>query len=375
MTQPLTIEPDVGFIRRVAAAGGGSAKKCFQCAACSGICPISPDAKPFPRKEMLWTVWGLKDRLLKDPDVWLCHQCNDCSVNCPRGGSPGEVLNAVRSLAFAHYAFPRFMGAALSRAVYLPLLFAFPAALFLLILGATGHLHIPEGRIVFSHFFPETYVDAVFLAVTALMLAFFAVGVSRFWRSIAETAPPGHRGSILPAVINAAIEILTHSRFKECGSGRPRFTAHLAVFYGFVMLFATTSFVFIGLYVFHVETPLSLANPVKILGNAGAAVLLAGILLTLANRLAAAARVGRGNYHDWLFIVVVLLVTLTGILSEITRLANLPAAAYPMYFAHLVFIFFLIAYLPYSKFAHAVYRTVAIVHSKYTGRYGETAGT
>ena len=53
-------------------------------------------------------------------------------------------------------------------------------------------------------------------------------------------------------------------------------------------------------------------------------------------------------------------VALTGILSELTRLAQLAAGMYPIYFVHLVLIFALFLYAPYSKFAHLAYRTVAV---------------
>ena len=69
MPETYIAEPDVSFIESVKALGGQDLKKCFQCATCSVACPISPDTKPFPRKEMIATSWGLKDRLVGNADL------------------------------------------------------------------------------------------------------------------------------------------------------------------------------------------------------------------------------------------------------------------------------------------------------------------
>ena len=114
MAEAVLVRPDRKFVEEIIAAGGGDLKHCMQCANCATVCELS-DGRPFPRKEMVWAQWGLKDRLVSDPDVWMCHQCNDCSRRCPRGARPGDMLAAVRRLTVAHYSVPRFMASLANR--------------------------------------------------------------------------------------------------------------------------------------------------------------------------------------------------------------------------------------------------------------------
>ena len=139
--------------------------------------------------------------------------------------------------------------------------------------------------------------------------------------------------------------------------------SHLAVFSVFVGLGVTTTSVAVGIYVFGYLTPWPVWHPIKILGNVSGLALLAAIAVLIYRRIADAERAGKSTYSDRLFLGLLLLTTLTGYLSELFRLAELPAAAYPVYFIHLVFVFVLIVYLPYSKFAHVMYRTVAMLHA------------
>jgi quinone-modifying oxidoreductase subunit QmoC len=367
------IKPDKGFVREVIGMGGDSLKKCFQCAACSVTCPLSSDDKPFPRKEMLWAQWGLKDKILKDADIWLCHQCNDCSVYCPRDAGPGNVLAALRNYSFGHFAVPRMMGKAFREAKYLPLLLAVPIILFLILLVATGHLSIPEGRIVFAEFIPHIIVDPVFLTLVGIALIAIAISLSRFWKEISSNPIPAGV-SFVDVIKRTAlpnlIEFLLHKKFRDCGTSKAKVITHMAIVYGCLGFALVTAAIFIGMYTVGIDLPLALYHPLKIIANLGAIVVFIGCSFVIYRRLKGGKEVGNSSYLDWNLILLILVVVVLGILTEILRLADVATAAYVFYFIHLVSVFYGIAYFPYSKLAHLLYRSLAVLYADYRERFG-----
>ena len=114
MAKQYLAQPDLNFIKEVRELGGESLNKCFQCATCTIACPIAPEDSPFPRKEMIAASWGLKDKLITSGDIWLCHECGDCSDLCPRDAKPGDVLSAIRSVAITEYARPKALAKAIN---------------------------------------------------------------------------------------------------------------------------------------------------------------------------------------------------------------------------------------------------------------------
>jgi len=342
------------------------------------VCPISPDERPFPRKEMIAAQWGLKDKLVGNLDVWLCHQCNDCSTYCPRGARPGDLLNAVRAYSIQEYAWPKWLGKIVPDPRFWWLLIGIPVAIFLFVLGVTGHLHIPEGEIEFAKFFPTLLVDSIFVPLANLWLpVVFVVGIYRFMNDIHKKAVVEGKTKrkdlnipdFLKSLVCTLPTILRHSKFSQCSANKDRYLAHTLVFYAFLGLFIVTQVFFVALYIMKIPGPYAFFNPVKILALVSGIALLVGSLLMISNRLKdRGPNVGKGSWFDWSLIIVVLGLAVTGLLSWFTRLAHLPGIAYPMYFTHLVFVFCLFAYLPFSKLAHLVYRTLAMAYSRYSER-------
>jgi quinone-modifying oxidoreductase subunit QmoC len=384
MSEATVIKPDLQFVNEIIKGGGESLKKCYQCATCSVVCNVTPEGNPFPRKEMVLAQWGQKDKLITSADVWLCHQCSDCTAYCPRGAKPGEVLNAIRKQSIKHVAMIPFFAKLATEAKLLPVLFAIPMVLFYLIMPFKSFSGIPrnaEGAMAYHLFmpvFPQIDVTFTLTAIFAAISAF--VGIKRLWAGMkAQAGEMQSSGSLVGDIISSVTTILAHSKFADCNVNRLRQWGHLLLFYAFAGLTLTTMWAVGYLYgheifgiqafgPFHFgESPYPMSDPVKILALVSSLAFAAGFVIILLNRFAKAGKAGLGSYFDWIFLLIVFGVGATGMLSWALRLANMDAG-YVVYYFHLVFIWSLFAYAPYSKFAHLFYRTTAMVFVKNSGR-------
>jgi quinone-modifying oxidoreductase subunit QmoC len=131
---------------------------------------------------------------------------------------------------------------------------------------------------------------------------------------------------------------------------------------------AATASALIIVYMYGLGTPLPLPqdNISKLIGNGSAILLVIGGLMLLSGRLEDKERIGRSSAFDTFFLGVVLLVTFTGVLTEMGRYLMSPTLACYVYVVHLGAVLCLFVTTPYSKFAHLVYRTLAMVHERMT---------
>ena len=383
MAETYLIEPDLNFIKEVGALGGADLKKCYQCATCSVACPISPDTKPFPRKEMIAASWGLKDKLVGNADIWLCHNCGDCSTRCPREAKPGDVLAALRAYTISEYARPKALAKALKDPKKLPILLAIPVVLFLVVGTITGLLDFtPDTSTGIKHykFFSTWLVDMHMVPAAIFMVIVFALGLKRFLGDIHQNAlleGKTHKekieaGGFIVALLKVIPTILKHSKFSDCTENKERELAHQLTLYGFIGLFIVTSIIFTVMYGSYLlpsgplHGPWSQLNPVKWLANLSGVALIVGTVLLIKNRSAKKDQVS--GYWDWYLVYLAFGLGVSGMGAELTRLAGWAFVTYLVYFIHLVLVFCLIAYLPFSKLAHLVYRTVAMAYNEYAGR-------
>jgi heterodisulfide reductase subunit C2 len=88
------LEKDIRYIEGL--------KACFNCGVCTAVCPAAEVSDYDPR--MIVSIVQQKDEtelelLLKSDTIWRCGECLSCKTRCPRGNTPGYIIQALRALS------------------------------------------------------------------------------------------------------------------------------------------------------------------------------------------------------------------------------------------------------------------------------------
>lgn len=75
---------------------------CMNCGVCTGVCPAAEFYNYDPRQ--IVSIVQTRDdeaieELLKSDTIWYCGECMSCRPRCPRGNTPGYVIQALRTLS------------------------------------------------------------------------------------------------------------------------------------------------------------------------------------------------------------------------------------------------------------------------------------
>src|SRR4030042_3689439 len=78
---------------------------CYQCATCSGGCPVAlkTGGAYNPRKIIEFSLLGLEEQLIngQSPNIWLCSTCQKCVEYCPQKVFLTEIFTTLKNKAAA----------------------------------------------------------------------------------------------------------------------------------------------------------------------------------------------------------------------------------------------------------------------------------
>ena len=339
---------------------------CNSCRYCEGFCAV------FPAMTRRLEFGQADIHYLAN----LCHNCGACLHACQYAAPHEFAINIPKAMAkvrldtYAEYAWPKALGTLYQRnGLTLALATAAGLTLFLcLMLLVMGNLFtaMPGGN--FYGIFPHNTLALMFGPVFGFAVLALTLGVRHFWRDVSPaSASLGLKTSAaLEATSSVArLKYLDGGHGEGCNNSDDAFTLwrrrfHHLTFYGFLLCFAATGVATLYHFVLHWSAPypvFSLPVMLGIVGGLGLLVGPAGLLWLNLRR-----HPDQGDEQqkpmDRGFIALLLLISASGLALLALRDTSALGLALAIHLG-LVMAFFLT--MPYSKFAHGIFRSAALL--------------
>jgi nitrate reductase gamma subunit len=359
----LAIAVNPYLLSKIKKVGAFDISACFNCGNCTAICPLSKEGEEFPRKIIRYATVGLEDKLLSLPELWSCYYCGECTKTCPRDADPGAFMMAAR-----RYAIQKFGWGTISESFYSSRSISYGTmaalSLFLAFIILAFHGQMTGNYVDLARFIPMTAVDRVgmiigaFVGVSALAnLIIMNRYLSGQVKDSSNSLSPRGMYLRLKALGRVIVdEVAMQKRFQTCAD-RNRFWGHLLLVWGFGGLLVATM---LDYMIDEYGLMLSVYVP-RGLGIVSGLALIYGSAYFLYKRLERNEQYASyTHFTDWTFLLLLLVIGVTGFLLDLFVLTNAPILAYATYSLHLILVFDLLTTAPFTKFVHALYRPLAL---------------
>jgi len=340
---------------------------CYQCGSCTLSCDLVGDSATFPRRTIRYVLLGLRQPLVASLEPWVCHDCGDCSVVCPRQANPRISMMTIRRFLSAQYDWTG-LGAKLyqSDAWYVGSLVFVALLTIALIIGyhlwylkmATGDFASNSMQLGLEHMFPRmTYYT---LAVILLPFLLLLSRVIQIWR----LTMGGDQRMYIPLSAyfaewwTYAYQSVTHAMLRKCPQ-KGRWLGHWLLAFGTVTMLVVKTF---GLRWFQTDNIYALYNPQRWVGYLAAGCILYGIADISRGRWHAKKEFYKEtHFHDVVFPVLIVLTVLSGLAAHILRYAGFALACHYAYALHVIIATpMLVIEMSFGKWSHMVYRPLAL---------------
>jgi ferredoxin len=347
---------------------------CFNCGNCSAVCPLSSTDDNFPRRMIRYGQLGMAEPLLNSKELWMCYSCGDCTSTCPRQADPSEYMAAARRYAIAKY---DLLG--LARLLYTSstfnVIFTVALAIIIGLFFYSFHGPMPGDSLRLFEFIPAHLIHDSGIIAGIIVILITLLGMANMITHLYKEAnfPKGIHLN-WPAALweTIVVEGLAQARYrKDCemyGDVQPwylqKWFLHASMLWGFLGLLMATAldylFDLIGIRATGTWVPIW--YPIRLLGTLAGILLLYGVTVIIIKRLwKVDVTTTHSAISDWTFLLFLWLGGVTGFALEISL--YLPQSftwGYWVLLAHLIVVVELLVLIPFTKFAHVFYRTVAL---------------
>jgi quinone-modifying oxidoreductase, subunit QmoC len=354
------------LVDELAAFGADDVQKCFNCGNCTATCALAEENTNFPRRSMRALQLGMEDKLKGSLEPWLCYYCGECSSTCPRDASPGETMMSLRRWLTSRYDFT-----GISRVFYrrprIELLSVIIVALltgigFTLFGFMNGDINSYNGP---DSFLPASVIHIFDWVLAGILLAFLIPNMIRMWWFTIGRETTGRgtmrlsAGAYFKSVYQFPIHFITQKRYAQCERKRP-WAVHLAL-----MLSYVTMLVLIMFFLEYMWSGPTIDWRVHVFGYLASVGLIFATLWAIIGRLKKMeAQHQHSHESDWIFLILLLVVALTGVLQHVLHRGGADVAANVAYVVHLMAVVPMLGLeVPFSKWSHMAYRPLAMYFS------------
>ncbi len=350
---------DPNLLLEIKEYGDVNVEACFNCGNCTAICPLATDETPFPRNNIRLLQLGLKERIRQNVDPWLCYYCGDCSETCPRGAEPAESQMALRRWLTAQYDWTGLAGK-FYRSVKWEIGSILLVGVLIILVFALFHGPIVTEQVELNTFAPVHIIHIGDWIMAGLLLFFLGSNALRMYTFVMRrnTSPKIPWSLYLTEAWNLPYQFVTQKRWSSCEDHRP-WIDHMLLVSGYVLML-----IIIVLFLpwFQTDNIYPIYHPQRWLGYYATIVLLYGAGRVIWGRIQKARQMHRFSHpSDWIFPILLFVVTLTGIMVHTFRYLGWPLATYSTYVIHLsLLVPMLVLEVPFGKWSHLAYRPLAI---------------
>jgi ferredoxin/nitrate reductase gamma subunit len=379
----MTKRVDPNMLYELKEYGAVGLEKCTNCGNCTAICSLSKEDDRFPRHMIRMAQLGMKDELLGSKELWLCYNCGDCSETCPQQAEPANFMAAARCYAITQYA-PLKISYLFCKK---PLIGGLIAALLVLFFGMfmyTERQTMATGSLKLFGFIPYELIHNTGLVAMILIGLISLVTVLTMISRIGKVNHLSYRDFFSGSQMNwirafweaVIVQSLAQKRYREeCEVPENRrawyfskWFVHAATMWGFLgLLFATAlNYILDIIGIKATGTFVPLWYPTRLIGTLSGLFFMYGVSVLLYKRWKAIDKAhSYSRPSDWIFLTLLWLSGVTGFIIEIALyLPGAPMWGYWMFIFHVAVSITLLLLLPFTKFAHSIYRIVALyVHA------------
>ncbi len=313
-----------------------------------------------PRRSMHALQLGLEDKLKGSLEPWLCYYCGECSEQCPKEAEPGETMMSMRRWLTSKYDFSG-IGGLFYRSwrweVFAILFAALLTGIGFTLFGLSqGSISVYGGA---DAFLPSAKVHLFDWTMAIMLVILLGTNAIRMWRFVMGGS--GRRASARTSpVCTLPVHFFTQPKYQQCERKRP-WAVHLAL-----MLSYVTMLVLIMFFLHEMASGPAIDWRVHVFGYLASAGLIVAVILNMRGRLKKdTPQHAHSHESDWMFLILLLVVAVTGVLQHILHRSGLDAAANVMYVIHLMGVVpMLVLEVPFGKWSHLAYRPLAVYFAR-----------